>query len=74
MKIVRNRLFLITYHFQNYIGLKAVAEKAEMQEKMSSAKTLEVETLRKKLSSHEVEILQHKTKHSPAINPLVELG
>ena len=34
----------------------------------------EIETLRKKLSSCEEEILQYKTKHSPAMKPIVQLG
>ena len=54
--------------------LSAVTEKVEMQEKMSSAKTLEVETLQKKLSSCEEELLHYKTKHSPTMKPLVQLG
>ena len=41
---------------------------------MLRAKTLEVETLRKKLSSCEEELLQYKTKHSHAMKPLVQLG
>ena len=34
----------------------------------------EIETLRKKLSSCEEELLQYKTKHSHAIKPVVQSG
>ena len=41
---------------------------------MLRAKTLEIETLQKKLSSCEEELLQYKTKHRPTMKPLVQLG
>ena len=42
--------------------LSSVTEKTEMQNKMLRAKTLEVETLQKKLSSCEEELLKYETK------------
>ena len=52
--------------------LSAVKEKAEMQKKMWSVKTREIETLRKELSSCRDKLLQYETKH--AKKSLVQLG
>ena len=46
----------------------------DMKLRMLSAKTLEIENLRKKLSSCEEELLQYKTKHSHDMKPAVQLG
>ena len=45
-----------------------------MQEKMLSAKTFEIETLQKELSSCKDKLLQYKTKHSYAMKPLAQSG
>ena len=41
-----------------------------MQQKMLSAKNLEIETLQKELSSCKEELLQYKTKHGHTMKPL----
>ena len=41
---------------------------------MLSAKSREIETLQKELSSCKEELVQYKTKHSHAMKPVVQLG
>ena len=41
---------------------------------MLYAKGREIETLQKELSSCKEELLQYKTKHSPTMKPVVQLG
>ena len=45
-----------------------------MKLRMLSAKTVEIENLRKELSSYKEELLKYKTKHSHAMKPVVQLG
>ena len=46
----------------------------KMKLRMLSAKTFEIENLRKELSSCKEELLKYKTKDSRAIKPVVQLG
>ena len=90
MKTVRNRLFLISFSElyiglktateKAKMQEKMLFEIETLRKELSRCKeeklanTFVIKTLQKELSSCKEELLQCKTKHSPAMKPVVQLG